>query len=145
MSPQAYIRENERRGASHGFSLIEMIVAVAIMGLALSVLYQSLSGATRNTRIASEYAAATALAESTIDEFTWSLEVGDAVEGQSGIYRWSAVASAATTQPQSESVEARGESLLKLITVSVFWDGAKGSREVRLQTIERARRLGNVS
>jgi general secretion pathway protein I len=145
MSPQVHIGENERRGASSGFSLIEMVVAVAIMGLALSVLYQSLSGATRNTRIASEYAAATALAESTIDEFTRSLEAGDAVEGQSGIYRWSAVASAATTQPQSESVEVPGESRLKLITVSVFWDGAKGSREVRLQTIERARRSGNVS
>ena len=145
MSPQAYIGENERRGASQGFSLIEMIVAVAIMGLALSVLYQSVSGATRNTRIASEYVAAAALAESTIDEFARSLEAGDAMEGQSGIYRWTAVASAATAQSGSDSAETPGESLLKLITVSVFWNGDKGSREVRLQTIERARRLGNVS
>jgi prepilin-type N-terminal cleavage/methylation domain-containing protein len=86
MSPQVHIGENERRGASSGFSLIEMVVAVAIMGLALSVLYQSLSGATRNTRIASEYAAATALAESTIDEFTRSLEAGDAGGGASRVF-----------------------------------------------------------
>ena len=47
-----------------GFSLVEMLAALVILGLALGALYQAASGATRNARVSAEYAIATTLAES---------------------------------------------------------------------------------
>ena len=44
------------RGRASGFSLLEMIVAMAILGLALGALYQAASGATRNVRSDEKYA-----------------------------------------------------------------------------------------
>src|SRR6056297_2996658 len=51
-------------GKQRGFSLLEMVVAIAILGLALGALYQAASGATRNVRIDERYAYAVELARS---------------------------------------------------------------------------------
>ena len=51
------------RRADTGFSLIEMMVAMVILSLSLGVLYQAVSGATRNVGVAGEYLEATMLAE----------------------------------------------------------------------------------
>ena len=128
-----------------GFSLLEMLVALTIMGLSLSVLYQSVSGATRNTRVASEYAIATALAESTMDEFANRLRVGEAVRGDFGEYRWSAIASPKSTIKGTEIDAAADGGLLSLLTVSVEWQGLGGNRIITLHTIERAVRAGDAS
>ena len=128
-----------------GFSLLEMLVALTIMGMALSVLYQSVSGATRNTRLASEYAIATALAESTIDEFANRLKVGEEVRGDFGEYRWSAIANTTSTIENTE-LDAGGDGgLLSLLTVSVEWQGLGGTRMITLHTIERAARSDDAS
>jgi general secretion pathway protein I len=47
-----------------GFSLLEMVVAIAIMALALGTLYQAASGATRNVRVDEKYAYGVELARS---------------------------------------------------------------------------------
>ena len=128
-----------------GFSLLEMLVALTIMGLSLSVLYQSVSGATRNTRVASEYAIATALAESTMDEFANRLKVGEEVRGEFGEYRWSAIANPTSTIEGTE-IDAAGDGrLLSLLTVSVEWQGLGGTRMITLHTIERALRSRDAS
>ena len=44
------------RVGSAGFSLLEMVVAVAILALALGTLYQAASAATRNVRSDETYA-----------------------------------------------------------------------------------------
>ena len=128
-----------------GFSLLEMLVALTIMGMALSVLYQSVSGATRNTRVASEYAIATALAESTLDEFADRLRIGEEVQGEFGEYQWSAIATPTSTIENSGADIGDGSALLSLITVSVEWQGLGGSRVVTLHTIERAAGAGDAS
>ncbi|MDG2271298.1 MAG: prepilin-type N-terminal cleavage/methylation domain-containing protein [Halioglobus sp.] len=50
--------------ASAGFSLLELIVAIAILALALGALYQAAGGATRNVRIDEKYAYSVELARS---------------------------------------------------------------------------------
>ena len=49
---------------ARGFSLLEMMVAIAILGLSLGALYQSAGGATRNVRMDERYAYGVELARS---------------------------------------------------------------------------------
>ena len=67
-SAPVYRAAHEQRG----FSLVEMLAALVILGLALGALYQAASGATRNARVSAEYAIATTLAESELDAFVIS-------------------------------------------------------------------------
>lgn len=52
------------RTRAQGFSLLEMVVAIAILALALGALYQAASGATRNVRADEKYAYGVELARS---------------------------------------------------------------------------------
>ena len=52
------------RGGNKGFSLLEMVVAVAILAMSLGALYQSVAGATRIVRVDEKYAYAVELARS---------------------------------------------------------------------------------
>ena len=62
MRPMTSISRPRRR--QRGFSLLEMLVAMAILGLALAALYQAASGATRNVRTDEKYAFGVELARS---------------------------------------------------------------------------------
>ncbi len=55
---------SRRARPQRGFSLLEMLVAIAILGLALAALYQAASGATRNVRTDEKYAFGVELARS---------------------------------------------------------------------------------
>ena len=55
--------------SQRGFSLLEMMVAIAILGLALGALYQAASGATRNVRTSERYAYGVELARSLLAQY----------------------------------------------------------------------------
>lgn len=57
-----------RRQRQRGFSLIEVLVAFAILALAVSVILSLLATGLRNTGVAGEYGVALALAESKMAE-----------------------------------------------------------------------------
>ena len=79
------------KSRSGGFSLLEMLVAVTILGLALGALYQAASGATRNVRTAERYAYAVELAS--------SLLANNAIVPASGLDTSGARARAANRSP----------------------------------------------
>jgi len=121
-----------------GFSLIEMLVAMAIMGVALSALYQSAMGSTRNARVSAEYSQAVALAESTMDDFSAQLVVGKADRGQFGNFEWSARAdSLVAAGLQGSEQSDTSEETLALVTVWVSWAGHSSPREISLQSVGR--------
>ena len=124
------------RPLGQGFSLIEMLVAMVIMGLALSVLYQSASGATRNIRVSAEYSQALALAESTMEAFSALLFIGKQEAGQYGSYDWSARAERLGSMA-NYPIEQRGDSqdALTYVTVSVTWANEANRREIVLQSV----------
>jgi general secretion pathway protein I len=126
------------RPFSRGFSLIEMLVAMAIMGLALSVLYQSASGATRNVRVSAEYSQALALAESTMEAFSAALFVGKQEAGEHGSFEWSARAEPLGSMANISAAQ-RGDSLdvLTLVTVSVAWANERNRREIVLRSVDK--------
>lgn len=121
----------EYRG-QRGFSLLEMVVAMAILGLALGALYQASTAATRNVRIDEDYAYAVELARSLVADSTIVPAQGARRQGETaGGFRW---------QMQAQPLPRRRDSrlapgLLQELLVEVSWlDGGK-RRRVRLHSV----------
>ena len=112
-----------------GFSLVEMLAALVILGLALGALYQAASGATRNARVSAEYAIATTLAESELDAFVISRpDAGVTQRGRYGDYKW---------ERWVELIPEREESGIGWMRIVVSWPGESQPRTVSLSTIGR--------
>ena len=121
----------ERRGQT-GFTLLEMVVTMAILGLALGALYQAASGATRNVRADQRYAYAVELARSLVADHSIVPSAGLNLQGETaGGFRWSA---AATPVPRP-SESAVGEGRLQNLVVSVSWPDGRRWREVVLHSV----------
>ena len=115
-----------RRGVrgQRGFSLVEMLAALVILGLALGALYQAASGATRNARVSAEYAIATTLAESELDAFVISRpDVGVTQRGRYGDYEW---------ERWVELIPEREQSGIGWMRIVVSWPGESQPRTVSL-------------
>jgi len=124
-SAPVYRAAHEQRG----FSLVEMLAALVILGLALGALYQAASGATRNARVSAEYAIATTLAESQLDAFVISRpDVGITQRGRYGDYQW---------ERWVELIPEREDSGIGWMRIVVSWSGDSQPRTVSLSTIGR--------
>lgn len=118
--------------SSSGFSLLEMVVAVAILGMSLGALYQSVAGATRIVRIDEKYAYAVELARSllagkTVVPLTGMNERGETAGG----FSWSVLA-VPVVLPEASTLQ---EGQLQEITVSVSWTDGDKDRTVALQSV----------
>ncbi len=124
------------RRRQQGVSLLEVLVAFAILGLCLGVLLQVFSGGLRNTALAEDYTQAALYAESILaavgeeaplapgedlgrinDKFAWRIRItpyGD------------------ESLPQDSSV------VPYWVTVEVFWQGVVNNRTVVLETLRLA-------
>ena len=112
-----------------GFSLVVMLAALVMLGLALGALYQAASGATRNARVSAEYAIATTLAESELDAFVISRpDVGVTQRGRYGDYEW---------ERWVELISEREQSGIGWMRIEVSWPGESQPRTVSLSTIGR--------
>lgn len=129
---------NTRRGASlrrrrsAGFSLIEMVVAMAILGLALGALYQAASGATRNVRSDQRYAYAVELARSLLADNSVTPVDGVNVTGETNSgFRWRVLA-----EPISrERGSAIADGALQDLEVVVSWRDGTRERSVTLYSV----------
>ena len=117
---------------SGGFSLLEMVVAVAILAMSLGALYQSVAGATRIVRIDEKYAYAVELARSLLagNAVVPLTGMNDAGETAGG-FSWS-VHAVPVVLPEISTLQ---EGQLQEITVSVSWTDGDKSRVVALQSV----------
>lgn len=125
------------RQRSEGFTLLEVVVALAIMAIALGVLYRAVGGSARTVGDLSAYSRAVAIGESV-------LQMRDAVpaegwneSGQWEAYRWSVA-----TSPY-EAGTGSGVSLHR-VQVDVAWSDGLRDRSfslvsLRPQQVVRAR------
>ena len=119
-----------------GFSLIEMLVALVVLSLSLSVLYQAAMGATRNVRVAAGYGQAVMLAESMLAEHSYITEENFSTSGQFEQYEWSVRAWPAPYLPAADSEAAALVPLpLQYLQVIVAWPGGNAPRSVDLMTV----------
>ena len=114
-----------------GFSLLEMMVAMAILSLALGSLYQAASGATRNVRTAERYAYGTELARSLLANYAMVPQGGVQESGETAAgYQWQVTS---TARPVDRGAKVRAS--LHDLNIGVSWfDGSK-KRQITLSSV----------
>ena len=107
-----------------GFSLLEMMVAIAILGIALGVLYRAAGGASRIVQTGERYAYAVAIAESLLADNAVVPYAGLDLNGQTGDdFRWTVKA-----VPVPNEIEPP-VALLMAVNIVVNW-GESGQYEL---------------
>jgi len=121
-----------------GFSLVEALVAMAIMAMSLGVLYQVASGAVRNVREAERHSYAVVLATSLLALHETVPKGGFESEGVEDLggdrFRWRIAAVSDEPQRESGREGDRGWPIYRT-EVRVGWSSGTGEREFRLTTI----------
>ena len=113
---------------ARGFSLLEMLVALAILGLAMGMVYQASTGAVRNARVAEDYSYAMLFARSLQDEYGQHVPAGFRASGEVDDFEWSV-----TARPIAAVDGLPGVQLQRLET-RVEWGGLR-RREFVLNTV----------
>ncbi|NQY02336.1 MAG: prepilin-type N-terminal cleavage/methylation domain-containing protein [Halieaceae bacterium] len=121
------------RRTARGFSLLEMVVAISILGLALAALYQAASGATRNVRTDEKYAFGVELARSLLAEHSRVPRGGLSDRGETeGGFVWTV-----DTWPVETAREGLPQGSLHYLEITVGWtDGRKPGRFVLNSVVE---------
>ncbi len=126
-----------RRYYTHVFSLLEVLVAFAILSVSLGVLLQVFAGGLRNVGMADDYSQATLYAESILTAYGREAPLSEGVhEGPiNDRFSWRGTVSAYTEgMPDSEKIRMRAYR----INVEVFWHGLVQTRSVVLETLRLA-------
>ena len=114
-----------------GFSLLEMMVAIAILGLSLGALYQAASGATRNVRADERYAYAVELGRSIIADNNQIPRSGVNKRGETeGGFVWSV-----RSWPADLGRTSLAEGVLQNLEVEVSWPDGDKDRKITLITV----------
>ncbi len=114
-----------------GFSLLEMVVAIAILALSLGALYQGVSGATRNVRSGEKYAYGVELARSLLADNAFIASSGANKRGETeGGFKW-AVQSSPVNVPNSKLPKGA----LQNLEVSVSWQDGLKRRQLVLHSV----------
>ncbi len=115
-----------------GFSLLEMVVAVAILGFSLGALYQAAGGATGIVRVDEQRSYAVELARSLIAVYAAVPREGLNQTGKTGGgFIWQVVAEPEVL-PEGSVLQA-GQ--LQRVNVTVSWEDGRKERKVSLDSV----------
>jgi type II secretion system protein I len=124
----------------HGFTLLEVMVAVAISAIAIVSVLELFSGSTRLARVSVRQTEALVVARAVLDRQLWQIEMKDGEQsGTEGDLRYRVlvepVAPALGVPEEEEGPEQESEDYeLKRIDVVVSWDTPGGEKSVALST-----------
>jgi general secretion pathway protein I len=128
------------KSTQHGFSLLEVLIALVISGLALASAFQAASESMRATTTARRYQEAVARAQSRLDALGANLAVGEQQGDDGGGFHWRTLIRPidSTTKRDDHDRPAvnRDTLVVTLYAASVWisWEENKRSRSVRLDS-----------
>ena len=121
--------------ASAGFTLIEVLVALIVLGLAFGLAFNVLSEAPYGAAISRRQEAAVAVAQGVLERVGRDLPFTDGESsGDAGGYHWRVDVSEG---PGADQAYVR-QNVLKTVTVVVLWEQLRFERNVRLTTLRLA-------
>lgn len=107
-----------------GFTLLEALVAFAILAVSLVAFYEAMGTSFRTLDRAAGVDEAVLIAQSVLDGIVATRRIPGVRQGQSGIYRWKA-----DILPLDGRV--RGATVLRVLRLSVAWPG--GGRGIAIE------------
>ena len=114
-----------------GFSLLEAMVAISILGIALGGLYSAASGATRNVRADERYAFAVELGRSLLADNNKVSKSGVSDSGvTAGGFKWSV-----STRPAALGRSGLDRGALQEIAIVVSWADGLRDRKIQLNSV----------
>jgi len=117
--------------AQKGMSLLEMMVAIAVLGISLGGLYSAASSATRNVRADERYAYAVELGRSILaDNSQVPLSGVNRAGVTEGGFKWSVA-----SRPAQLGRSGLEPGLLQEIEVIVSWADGLKDRQIRLDSV----------
>ena len=123
-----------------GFTLLEVMIAVAISAIGIVSLLELFGGSMRLARLSSEQTQAMAIASSVMDKALWRAELPERdFEDAIGDYRWSMVIEAVDPQfgsSEDEPLEDISDDYeLYEITVHVAWGESDPPKSITLKSL----------
>lgn len=134
-------RPPSRPAREAGFTIVEVLAAFVVFGLALAGIMQLFTRGLTDAQLADEYARAVMIAQSRLAAFTAVEQVEErSAEGTEDRYRWRVTAAAYDERRETPNADANRDLNLRvrLIRVDsvVAWSAADGrARDVRLATL----------
>ena len=120
-----------------GFTLIEVVIAIAILGVALAVIFELFSGGLRLGRVSKEYVMAMNYASLKMEELTTKGEVREGTEeGEfNKDYRWQTLVKKFDLLPiEEKGIDFKPPVELMNIKVNVLWKSGARERSTSIES-----------
>ena len=118
-----------------GFSLLEVIVALAIMAMGFVTVLQLFSGSIRSVNLSEQYLKGTTLAHSKLGELevnNYSVTEYEGIFPDEKNYRWQLQVS-----PHASPLNSKEKNIqLSEVTLNVLWEDAGKTRDVEISTLK---------
>ena len=118
-----------------GFSLLEVIVALAIMAMGFVTVLQLFSGSIRSLSLSEQYLKGTTLAHSKLGELevnNYSVTEYEGIFPDEKNYRWQLQVS-----PHTSSLNSKEHNIqLSEVTLNVLWEEAGKTRDIEISTLK---------
>jgi len=118
-----------------GFSLLEVIVALAIMAMGFVTVLQLFSGSIRSVSLSEQYLKGTTLAHSKLGELevnNYSVTEHEGIFPDEKNYRWQLQVS-----PHASPLNSKEKNIqLSEVTLNVLWEDAGKTRDVEISTLK---------
>jgi len=131
------LREKLRlnKPSNDGFSLLEVIVALAIMAMGFVTVLQLFSGSIRSVSLSEQYLKGTTLAHSKLGELevnNYSVTEFEGTFPDEKNYRWQLQVS-----PHTSSLNSKENNIqLSEVTLNVLWEEAGKTRDIEISTVK---------
>jgi general secretion pathway protein I len=119
-----------------GFTLVEVVVAMAILGISLVLVIELFSGGLRLGRASEEYTVAAQLARQKIEEIALYKQVQEgSEEGEfDSTYRWQVEVKKIDLLPLANETDYKPPAYLYQIQVRIIWKSGSKERTTRVET-----------